>query len=246
MSKFGKTLVFLHVGLSFILLGASIAIFTNQIRWNTPKQVSGGERVEGLVSQKQKKFQNLFNKNLAFAAKRFQLQRGKVSQQEALINADGQYYAAEIQHLRTDAARGKAARGVQRVDGQFVPDPRNNGRPTMVLLQDSKGDPLLSLQHYRDQIADEETKYQEASDKLDLAARDDKKATDQLTGPKGLHQLGQDELAKQDRLKQEKKDVRPLYINRAVELELLRNLKKRLVAREKELEEAIATRKAGQ
>lgn len=242
MSTLGKSLVVLHGGLSLFLLAWSFGIFTNKIQWATTGG-SGSPRIEGEVSKKQEEFNNVMRQAVVPANQRYLTQRGTVGQQERLIAGDRQYYAKELQHLRTEAAPTAPARQVLRdPQGHVALDPNAENRPRMQALNDSTGTPLLSLQAYRDLYNQELKKYLGVADRLDKAAKADKEATDKLRGPKGLHARIQAELKKQDKVKQEQKDVRPHYINSAVELELLKNLEERLSERVKELQEAIGTR----
>lgn len=241
MNIFGKTLVFIHAGLSFVLFGVALVIFTHRIPWNTPKN-TGGERVQGIVAKYQQELQQIALPGLAASQAQYNANRGQVEQQEAVIAADRAQFGQEMQHLTTDAKSTTPARGIKRdAFGQVALD-QATGRPTMQALTDSTGTaPLLALNTYRDMHNQQVTVYTEKADQLDTAAKLDKDSTELLRGEKGLHAKIQREVKKQDKLAKGQKELRPKYINSAVELELLRNLRDRLESRIKELQEAAGT-----
>jgi hypothetical protein len=105
-----------------------------------------------------------------------------------------------------------------------------------------KDQDLLSLLHYTDEVTRTLNEVLEVMDKHKKAVDEDARLTNLLAGTpetKGLRQRHDDEVAKRDGVQAEQRLVRPLFVNVAVDSELVLARTKQLQAREKELIEYL-------
>src|SRR5262245_10137850 len=121
MARFGKILVFLHVGLSFCFASWAVWLYTNRRDYKSK---------EGEVAKRKAEYDEL-----AMYAVRPADGRWRVAQQELLVPEgwrpfERQWFARELEYLRTQATDAKPARRLARgPDGSIVFAPANPANP---------------------------------------------------------------------------------------------------------------------
>jgi hypothetical protein len=242
MDLIGKILVVVVFGLSLMMAAIGGAVLYYHVDWsNNPAASDGsapaGELVQRIVKVKQ--LQGLVGP----AELSWREARSSLLGQEERRQGDQDWYAAELERLKTGDAAKQPLLMVVYEKGETVPDPNNLGRPKMEPALDVYKQPLLSLVAYNAQTvaATEETK--SVLDKVAASAAEDSKLTALLVGgnTRGLIRRLKDEQDKQDGLASEIKGVKFAEGQVKADSQLLMLRKKALEARVKELEKTTVT-----
>jgi hypothetical protein len=242
MDLIGKILVVVVFGLSLMMAAIGGAVLYYHVDWsNNPAASDGsapaGELVQRIVKVKQ--LQGLVGP----AELSWREARSSLLGQEERRQGDQDWYAAELERLKTGDAAKQPLLMVVYEKGETVPDPNNLGRPKMEPALDVYKQPLLSLVAYNAQTvaATEETK--SVLDKVAASAAEDSKLTALLVGgnTRGLIRRLKDEQDKQDGLASEIKGVKVAEGQVKADSQLLMLRKKALEARVKELEKTTVT-----
>jgi len=149
------------------------------------------------------------------------------------------WYSAELEHLRTGATAAAPARTMIYANLLPAPDPDNRERIQMGPASDRNMQPLLSMAHYEEQSRRTQSEIADVMANYKKEAEKDIALTNELAGAppakKGLRQRQVEEKDKREGIVGEQRLVRPLFVNTAVESELILQRLKRLQEREKEL-----------
>jgi hypothetical protein len=245
---FGKILVCIHLAMSLLLATWALTLYTNRIDW-TDRAAKGAEP-EGLFLTKKKEYEALSKSGFWPADERYRTNRIDLESHEAARPIERPWYAQQIDFLNSGADEKNPVRQVDR-DGSGNPLLVPNPAPGAELLQmgipkDEKGNPvkgrdggqlvLKSFDYYNKEYDTTLAQETLALRRRQGASARDLAATNKLKGPKGLHARLFFEVAKQELLKDEYNEVRPMWLNTMVELRNLDELRLRLVQRIDELE----------
>jgi hypothetical protein len=242
MDLIGKILVVVVFGLSLMMAAVGGAVLYYHIDWsNNPAAADGSAPAGELVQRiaKVKQLQGLVGPAELSCTEA----RSSLLGQEARRQADQDWYAAELERLKTGDAGKEAIPMVVYQKGETVPDLNNKGRPKLEPALDVFKQPLLSLVAYNAQIAATNDKTKTVLDKIAASAAEDSKLTDLLVGAggRGLIRRLKDEADKQDGLAGEIADVEFAAGQVRADSRLLLLRKKALEARVKELEKTTVT-----
>jgi len=248
---FGKILVFTHLGLSLILATWAMALYTTRVDWTDKKGT--GNKPDGLMVERINEY-NRLDKTV-----RRPVELKWQSAQELLVAHEGwrpierDWYEKQLKFLHNGAVT--EANPIRQVDRDA------NGTPVVVIdvkpggdllqmgpLKDKDGNPiknradqplvLKSLDGYNKEYEATSAQLVEQLKRWQSAVDRDEKATRELKGvkpPRGLHAQIDLERVKQDRVRDEYEEVRPLMLKTAVELQNLEQLRQRLETRLREL-----------
>jgi hypothetical protein len=242
MDLIGKILVVVVFGVSLMMAAVGGAVLYYHVDWsNNPAAPDGSAPAGELVPRiaKVKQLQGLVGPaELAWREARSSL-RG----QEARRQGDEDWYAAELEHLKTGDAAKQPILMVVYEKGETVPDPNNLGRPKMEPAFDVYKQPLLSLTAYNAQIPVVTDETKSVLDKIAASAADDSKLTGLLVGgnTRGLIRRLKDEQDKQAGLASEIAGVNFAEGQVRADSQLLLLRKKSLEARVKELSKTTVT-----
>jgi len=234
MTFIGKLLVILNVGLSLLMAGIAFGVYANGIDFssNPPK----GETPGGVLAGREAEVKGLVAA-LGPAYGSWQAARKELLEEEDRRRGVRGWYAKELEHLRTGATAAAPAREIEYDKGLPRPDPANplhvQMRPARYRDQD-----LLSLAHYTDEANRTLNEALKVMAAYRAAVAEAVRLTDLLAGTpaaKGLRTRQDEERAKREGVLAEQRLVRPLFVNIAVESELIRRRLEWLREREKEL-----------
>jgi hypothetical protein len=248
---FGKILVCTHLGLSLILATWALVIFTNRVDWTSAKGKEG--KPDGLVKTRMEEYDKAAKEGSRPADQRWRTAREQLESHEDERPRDRAWYVLQLKFLDTGATKDNPVRQVDRgPNGPIVlAKPAGGGdRLQMGAIRDDKdrpvngpdGKPLV----LRAQVFYNEAFDASLQEELDLltkrrqAGERDTVATRRLIGDKdkgliGLHDRLRHEKVKQERLRDEYSEVRPLWLNTMVEYQNLAELQLRLDKRRAEL-----------
>ena len=242
MTKLGKILVLVNVALSFTLMAWALAAFTNRIDWSDKK--AQGEEPAGELRKRIDEIDELW-KGFRPAEAAWREPRAAIFAMEARRPKDRQWYARELENLRTGDTDKFPIRSVIYNAGLPALDPRT-GLPQMADAKDRNSQPLKSLSSYDRELNDLRTALLAEVKRLHEGILEDTRLTVQLVGEiddttkkilaKGLRQRIIDERDKAVDLVKEQDIVRPLLINAYVESQLILKRADSLKARIQELE----------
>lgn len=243
---FGKILVFTHFGLSLCFATWAMVLYTNRVNWTESKKP--GEP-ESEMTPRMAEYDRLAKTGVHPADTRWRGARVQVARNEAGRPLEQPWYDRELAFLQKNADEKTPVRQIDRgADGNPVvlanPDP-GGALLQMGPLKDVAGQPfkgrdnqpvvLKSMEYYDKEYTATVNQVTDALKSLQLQAKLDRDATNKLKGPRGLQARLQLELVKQERIKDEFNEIRPLWLNTAVELLNLQELHKRLEVRFREL-----------
>lgn len=231
MTRLGKILVFFQVGMSLLCASWAFALWSNHVDWTAQK--GKGTTPDGELVGRMKEYDDLAKASIRPATARWRDSRGQLETQEWWRPAERIWYAQQLRILRGDEAAPAILQLARGNDGTVVMDP-NYGRGSNNVLQ-MLPTPLKPLSFYETQIKGAIVRLGETTEQLKKEADRDTAATKQLNGPKGLHARLQFERHKLDAVIAEYKAIRPKWLNAAVELKELEELRQRLDRRIEEL-----------
>jgi hypothetical protein len=236
MTLFGKLLVLLDVLLSFLAMTWALAVYTNNIDWSDspPK----GEKPAGVLNQKKTELRDALA-GIPPAEASWIAARTDLMEDESQVAGTRAFYAAELKHARSEALPEdmKAARAVK-LDADTFQPVLEGPRVAMEQAKDRAGKPLGSVSYYARESEDTAKKLSKVQEDYRKDIDEDAKLTDLLVGTpekKGLQQRLIDERAKREGVIAELRLVRPLWINAAVDWELIGKRKEGLDERIDEL-----------
>jgi len=247
---FGKILVTTHVALSLIFATWAMAVYTTRVDFSSTP--SKGTTPDGELVARVAEYDRLTKHDMRPLDTRWRDARKQLEAHEVYRLVERSWYDKQLEFLRTGAKEGSPVLQLDR-DAAGNPKPVDNPRGEgpllqMVPIKDKDGNPmktrdgqplvLKSLEYYNreyDLVAGQITV---ALQKLQKASARDLDATNKLKGAKGLHARINFERTKQERVKEEFDDVRPLMLKTAVELQNLQQLRLRLEQRLRELRES--------
>jgi hypothetical protein len=248
MARFGKILVFVHLGLSLCFAAWAVALYTNRVDWTERKATP--TRPAGVLVGLKADYDTIAKDGVRPADLRWRYRRSVLNYQEALRPYERAFYARELALLDTGLTPNRPARQVNRGAEGLPAAVEGTGydRVQMGPLLDKEGNPrkdrdgqplkLLSKDYYTREIARVIADIGKAKQSIEAAAKREKDATDELKDSptrKGLQTRLREEAAKQALVEAEYDEVRPEWLNASVELLNLDELRKRLAERIKEL-----------
>jgi hypothetical protein len=248
MTLFGKTLVFVNLALSFVMLAWAVGVYTESVDWATPKAdkdkaqgelfklrdriaPQGGFGLWDAVKQAEARWKTS-NANLAA----IEMPRDSKQKGDTLRAENQRWYAEQLKDLDS-ADKDKPVKEVVRreKEGDVVLDDKHPGRPLMQESRDKLGKPLLGMAYYNKEMGDTTTQIKEAIGDLNKFVAEDAELTAKIGGPKGLRVRLADEEEKRLRVLSEQDYLKPLLVNSQVEGELLQKRHRQLEARKAEL-----------
>lgn len=229
MTFLGKLCVMINVGISLMLAFIALGLYFNGVDWGYDVAKPG--TMGGLVKQKQDEIAEVQKMQLptegAWKAARPVLWKAEEERADAV-----EFYVKELKHNRVDAKEGAPARAIVLDDkkdklGNYRavrPDPKKPNRP---LMQPTKvrdgGVDLASRAYYEAEL---EKNHKDNLVLLDQLAKEflkdaelTKLVYDKVTDT-GLQPDLVNERIKRLGIEEERRQVKPLYVNTAVESEL--------------------------
>jgi hypothetical protein len=253
MTFAGKLFVLVNAGLSLFWLAAAFALYATGMEWaydpGKPAQTAPGgilkEKQDEIARQKSMQFhvEQSWRNAYVDLRKREEDRRGYRT-----------FYAAEFAHNEKNATEANPARIVRLResfekdtvrDSIAVLDPKTR-LPQMDVAKDQAGKGLQSAGLYDKELDAKRAENKDLLEKLEAEIKQDIAYTEQLIDTprgKGLRTLLVEERLKRQGIIAEQRLVRPLFINTAVESELILKRLESLEERIKELESYMKKRK---
>jgi hypothetical protein len=230
MTRYGKILVFLNLGLAIMLAAWSFNIYANGIDWTDHKTPRMGQ-----FAIRAAKLDELW-KSVPPVQKDWLDQRAALAKEEKSLADERTWYDNEIRYVLAGPAKNKGIFDVALADqddpntgvkkGQILLDAQ--GLPQLVPIRDPENKPLQlqSLAEYNKEddgiLKDiEQLVAQHSAQIAEATALTDKIIGDKAKGVRGLQQRINDEQAKNADLLAEIKLVEPQFLNTLVEAELV-------------------------
>jgi hypothetical protein len=226
-TTWGKVLVFVNLVLAVGMLAWVFGLYTGRIEWASTK--AG----QGELAKRQARLKEADNA-LTTAEARQRAGAASLRLYEHRRPRDAEFFAKEQAHIENGINDQNPLRVVEFKNGEMVLTP--DGLPNMVPPPKNwPNQPFKSLATYQQQQKQLQTDLLASIAEYQKLVDEDVKLTDQILV---LRQLLFNEVdVKQARIRQEVEDLKPLYINVLVELQLLDKRQKALKARLKELSE---------
>ncbi len=186
MDLFGKILVFATFGLSLMMAAVGGVVVWNRVDW-TDAPATADQPAGELVAriQRLKDAQGL----LPPADKAWADARAALPPAEEQRKKDADWYAVELERLRTPAADMKPIMAVDYQNGATTLDPANFMRPKMIAATDRFGQPLQARTGYDKQTKETDAATLTAFEDLMASAQTDTALTFRLIGPAGVSDL---------------------------------------------------------
>ena len=225
--QWGRVLVYVNLVIAVGMGVWAFGLYSGRIEWGfkaKPAQSEVGKRIARL-----KELDNA----LTVAETRQRSAAAGLRLAEQRRPRDDQFFAQQLALLQNGLNAQNPLKVVDIQNGQIVLNP--DGLPNMIAPKFA-GPPLKSLTDLENEQKATQTALLESIGKYQESVDQDVKLTGLIVGDKGLRQLLYDEVdVKQARIKQEIEDLKPLYINVLVELQILDKRHKALEARAQEL-----------
>jgi len=244
---FGKILVSTHVGLSLIFATWAMALYVTRVEYaNTPGK---GTSPDGELVARMAEYERLTKNDIRPLDTRWRVARKELLDHEVLRLNERPWYDSELRFLEIGAKEDNPVRQLVRDaagNPKIVENARGKGDVLeMGPLRDKEGKPMLnragqplvlkSQEFYNREYDATTAEITVEYKRLQTAAKRELDETNRLKGPKGLHARIHFERAKQELVKDEFEEVRPLMLKTAVELQNLQQLRLRLMDRLREL-----------
>src|SRR6266851_1718846 len=205
----GKTLVFVNLALSGLLLAWAVNLYTHRIDW-TDKAASADKPGGELVARKAR-VDDLQKNALPSSLAGWNTARAELIALEARRSGDRAFYQAVTNHLRVGATLMNAARTLKFDRGRVLY--KNRQLDIDQIAMDRKGNPLLSYTHYNSEEAKTFEALNKVLDDYKAAIEKDRQLTDLMLGDQGLQQQMVDERNKRNDIIKEQDDTRPILLN---------------------------------
>lgn len=235
MTRLGKVLVLLNLGLAVVLAAWSFNIYSNGIDWTDRTDNKSVPPRMGQFTLRKDKIEKL-RKGVDPVQTDWLRERDQLARAERRLAAERVWYDSAIRYVLVGPARG---RGIFEVALAAQDDPRtgvkkgqvlldNQGNPQLVPIRDPNNVPLQlqSLKEYNDQdegilkeIAEQIVQHQKQIEQAN--ALTDKIIGDKAKGIRGLQQRINDEQAKNAEVIAEMKLIEPQFLNTLVEKQLV-------------------------
>jgi hypothetical protein len=254
MTFLGKLFVMVNVALSLTLAFVAFGLYANSVDWGYDPAKPG--QPGGVLKEKQDEIKQL--QPVQYPAENTWRQaRQKLLASEQYRRDDRAFYAAEFEHLRTKATKDNPARQVVYDKLRPKRDPKAPSRPLMEPAKDRADKDLLSRAIYDNELRTAQKDNLALLDELDGLIKEDIEETRKMLdlpgrrlpdgpdprGVKGLRTLLQEERMKREGIEAEQRLVRPLFVNVAIESELVFQRIEAMEERIKELQNYIKKRK---
>ena len=232
-TTWGKVLVYANLVLALGMSAWVFGLYSSRIDWSN-KPAKGSEP-PGELTKRLAMLKDSENAQTT-AAERYRFGADNLKRYEQRRPRDDDFFARENGHLESGINDRSPLRVVDFKNGEMVLTP--DGLPNMVAPPKNwVGQPFKSLATYEQQQKQSQTDLLASITEYQKLVDEDVQLTGQINGEKGLRQLLFNEVdVKQARIRQEVEDLKPLYINILVELQLLEKRHKALEARLKEIE----------
>jgi hypothetical protein len=268
MTFLGKLFVMVNVAVSLFMAFAAFGLYANTVDWGYDAAKPG--QAGGVIKEKQAEIKE-FTTMQGPVENAWKQARTTLADAEQARRDDKAFFASELNHLTSvaqpEVPKAGPAREIKFKDLLPVRDAKT-GRPEMKPDAKVRGDrdkeaelpSLYSRAYYRGQFEKHQATNLELLDKLEKETRKDIIETNKMLddrdrkmsvdkdgkepkGWRGLQSLLVEERKKREGIEREQRLVRPLYINVAVENELILKRLESLEERIKELETYIRKRK---
>jgi hypothetical protein len=239
MTFVGKLFLMINLALSLLMALVALAMYTNGIDWSDNR--AKGSQPPGRLADKLEEVRHLIAA-IGPVENTWRAARADLLQREEQRREDHDWYAGELDHLRTKATAARPGRTTVLDKHLPVRDPRNKNRPQMDPTVDRAGQPLLALTEYGRQLDAARRDNLNVLDELKKEIAEDVRLTNLITGvpgKKGLRQLLTEERDKRDGIVAEVDLTRPLFINTVVESELVKKRHEALQERITELKDRL-------
>jgi len=252
MTRFGKLLVFLNLGLAVMLAAWSFNLYVNGIDWTDRKDTKTTPPKMGQFALRAAQLDELW-KNVAPAQKDWLGERNKLANEEKRLAAERLWYDKEVRYVLYGPAK---ARGIREIALAVKDDPTTRvkrgevlldaqGYPQLVPIRDPANVPLQlqSLAEYNKEAEGiqkdiEQLMAQHAAQIAEANALTDKIIGDKSKGVRGLQQRINDEQDKNAGVLAEIKLVEPQLLNTLVEADLVNKRRAQMKRRIDELKRA--------
>jgi hypothetical protein len=244
MTFVGKVFVMVNVALSLFFAFFAFGVYSSSIDWGYDAAKPG--QAGGILKELQKEIDQLKSMQGPVESS-WRKARAELRVREERRSLDRGFYTAEFDFLRTRASAADPAKAVVVLNNQPVIE---RGQPKLTAeippAGDRAGKPLLSLAAYDQKLETAQKDNAAVLDQLKKAVEEDIRLTNLLIdapGRKGLRTQLVEERVKRDGVFDEQRLVEPLFVNTAVESELVFKRKESLEARIRELEAYMKKRK---
>jgi hypothetical protein len=242
---FGKTLVFMHLGLSITFATWALVLYTNRINWT--------DKNEGELVARMSDYNRLAKYAVRPADERFREARKKVQKEEDGQPRERAWYKVQEEFLTSGNTDANPIQQIDRDAGgapivldnppalgpflQMGPLKDKDGQPA----KNRDGQPLVlkSLDFYNREYNTLLTQESDYLKRRKDAAQKELDFTNELKdtdGVRGLQSKILLEVSKRERVEDEYAEIRPLILNTLVENQNLEDLRHRLEQRKSELE----------
>lgn len=249
MTRLGKILVLLNLGLAVMLAAWSFNVYNNGIDWTDRKDTKSTPPRTGRFAVRDAKLKDLWN-GLSPAESDWMRERERLAKEESGLAVERVWYDKEIRYVLAGPAKNRGIRevalagqdndklGVKK--GQVLLD--NQGNPQLVPIRDPAGN-ALQLQSLAEYNKEDESVLKEIANQIELHQKQiadanaltDKIIGDKAKGIRGLQQRIYDEQDKNVNVIAEIKRIEPLFINTLVEGQLVSKRHTQMERRIKEL-----------
>lgn len=233
----GKTLVFITVALSLLLLGFALGIYSNRIDWPGQTATLSGGKTTGRVPELRKELDDWSNAAV-LAHTRWQRNRDALVRLEAKRPEDLQWYAQQLKLLEDGSPNDVIQQAVLRdaKDGKLEVD--SAGHP---LMEPAPG-VRFSRRGYREEFSRLKDESEATITATNELVNQQKALTQVINGdegkPRGLRTLIQEEELTQRNAGEEVEHLKPRRINLQVEAQMLQQRQRALAARLDELKKS--------
>jgi hypothetical protein len=221
MTLLGKLFVMLNVATSFIMAVIAFGLYATNLDYDADTRGKGQPPAQ--ITALKKQITDVVS-TVGAVEGGWRAARGDLLLREDQRRVDQIWYAAELAKLH-DAPAGVQVSMVA-LDKTGLAVLNAAGQPQLVPATDVAGKPLQSESAYRAQLEAARMENRDLLTQLQEQSNEDIRLTNLLTGTldpfkKGLRQLIGEEKVKRAGVEEEYRSVRPLFINVAVESELI-------------------------
>jgi hypothetical protein len=238
MTKLGKILVYFNLAFGMAAFAWALGIYTNRIDFSAAK--GGADKAEGELSKRVNRIKQTAENLNNYALPRFTVARGALKVAEDVRAGNQNYYLVQLQNLKSGQP---PLLGPVYVNGVIQVAPTGQPKMEDAKLVDSNNAPLKSLDFYAAEMIATQKKIDQELVTIRTLIDQEKKLTEELSGTDGSGgyrgQVDREKVREQ-RIREETADLKPLIVNTQVESDLLLKRQRQLTARVKELEARAA------